>query len=59
MTTSLGRIASFYYLSHQTMMHFSNVLRADLTDQDVLKALCDAYEYYQLPVRHNEDLMNA
>lgn len=58
-TTSLGRIASFYYLSHQTMMHFSGALKSDLSDEEVLKALCDVHEYFELPVRHNEDLMNA
>lgn len=59
LTTSFGRIASFYYLSHKTMMHFSSALRSDLSDEEVLKALCDVHEYYELPVRHNEDLMNA
>lgn len=41
------------------MMHFSSALRSDLSDEEVLKALCDVHEYYELPVRHNEDLMNA
>ena len=59
MTTSMGRIASYYYLSHQTMTHFAQTLTASLSNEQVLKVLCDAYEYSQIPVRHNEDLLNA
>lgn len=54
----MGRIASFYYLSHQTMKHFKETLRSDLTIEQLIQALADAHEYSQLPVRHNEDNMN-
>jgi activating signal cointegrator complex subunit 3 len=57
--TSMGRIASFYYLSHQTMQHFQDSLRSDLNLEQLLKVLSDAYEYDQLPVRHNEDSLNG
>jgi activating signal cointegrator complex subunit 3 len=57
--TSMGRIASFYYLSHQTMQHFQDNLRSDLNLEQLLKVLSDAYEYDQLPVRHNEDSLNG
>ncbi|XP_046420627.1 activating signal cointegrator 1 complex subunit 3 [Neodiprion fabricii] len=55
---SMGRIASFYYLSHQTMLLFNNNLKQNLTLEQLLRIACDAYEYNQLPVRHNEDLLN-
>lgn len=57
--TSMGRIASFYYLSYQTMQHFQDKLRPDLNLEELLRVLSDAYEYDQLPVRHNEDSLNG
>lgn len=57
--TSMGRIASFYYLSHQTMQHFQDSLRPDSNVEQLLKILSDAHEYDQLPVRHNEDDLNG
>lgn len=56
--TSMGRISSYYYLSHQTMKHFANSLKYDMTFETVLWAMCNAYEFYQQPVRHNEDKYN-
>lgn len=58
-STSMGKIASYYYLSHQSMRHFADVLRCDMAWEDLLKAMCDAYEFDQQPVRHNEDMHNA
>jgi len=55
----MGRIASFYYLSHQTMRLFQADLRPDLNLEKLLNVLSDAYEYDQLPVRHNEDALNG
>ena len=60
--TTLGRIASYYYLSHQTVALFS----AELADVDeavtelptLLRVLCAASEYDELPVRHNEEHVN-
>ena len=57
--TTLGRIASYYYLSHETVAQFKNSLQSSLTLDDILSILCYANEYEELPVRHNEDLMNA
>lgn len=59
LATSMGRIASYYYLSHQSMRIFADVLRADMKWEDILRAMCDAYEFDQQPVRHNEDIYNA
>ncbi|XP_071445378.1 activating signal cointegrator 1 complex subunit 3 [Hetaerina americana] len=57
--TSMGQIASYYYLSHNTMRHFQNALQPTLDIQELLVALCDVTEYDQLPVRHNEDILNG
>ncbi|KAF9357866.1 hypothetical protein BGX34_009192 [Mortierella sp. NVP85] len=56
--TSLGKICSFYYLMHATIGHLQTHLRADSTYDDLLITLCGASEYSELPVRHNEDLVN-
>lgn len=57
--TSMGRISSYYYLSHQSMKHFSDALTFTMKAEEILKAMCDAYEFDQQPVRHNEDVYNA
>ncbi|PAA64041.1 hypothetical protein BOX15_Mlig030796g1, partial [Macrostomum lignano] len=54
-----GRIAAFYYLSHLTVKHFKSVLRQDASVSDLLSALTDCQEFAELPVRHNEDQLNA
>ena len=57
--TPLGRIMSYYYLSHKTIRHLSQHAKPEATFQDVLSWMCRATEYDELPVRHNEDLINA
>ena len=57
--TSLGRIASYYYLSYQTMQLFRDRLQSSTTMEELLGLLSDAHEYSELPVRHNEDLLNG
>ncbi|XP_063379753.1 activating signal cointegrator 1 complex subunit 3 [Cydia fagiglandana] len=58
-TTWMGRIASYYYLSHKTMAHFSQSLHGDLDFDMLLRVLSDCEEYATLPVRHNEDVLNG
>ncbi|RKU45860.1 hypothetical protein DL546_007682 [Coniochaeta pulveracea] len=58
--TPMGKIMSYYYLSHKTIRYL--VKHADkpkASFNDVLKWMCHATEYDELPVRHNEDLINA
>ncbi|KAF7411272.1 hypothetical protein HZH66_000168 [Vespula vulgaris] len=55
---SMGKIASFYYLSHHTMLMFQQALTEDLALHEYLKILCNSCEYNELPVRHNEELLN-
>ncbi|KAJ1661153.1 putative steryl acetyl hydrolase mug81 [Dispira simplex] len=69
--TPLGKIASHYYLNHRTAKLFSERIQRTLTHgadgqltfpsqfvQPVLALLCEVPEYAELPVRHNEDLVN-
>lgn len=53
--TSMGRISSYYYLSYQSMRHFADNLRDNMSFVEVMKCMCDAYEFYTHPVRHNDD----
>ncbi|XP_032669372.1 activating signal cointegrator 1 complex subunit 3 isoform X2 [Odontomachus brunneus] len=54
----MGKIASFYYLSHHTMSMFMQSLNNKLTLDQCLRILCNSHEYNELPVRHNEELLN-
>ncbi|KAM9488100.1 activating signal cointegrator 1 complex subunit 3 [Clarias gariepinus] len=54
-----GRIASYYYLKHQTVRMFKERLKPELPIQELLSILSDAEEYAELPVRHNEDQLNS
>ncbi|GBC25635.1 uncharacterized protein OCT59_020043 [Rhizophagus irregularis] len=57
-STSFGKIASYYYLSHKTIRLFLDRVQIKSTIRDILGILCDSDEYSELPVRHNEDLLN-
>ncbi|KAF2473024.1 Sec63-domain-containing protein [Lindgomyces ingoldianus] len=58
-STALGKIMSYYYLSHKTIRHLVKYAKRDATFSDVLSWVSHAIEYDELPVRHNEDLINA
>ena len=57
--TPYGKIMSYYYLSHHTVRHLLKKVKIDASFQDVLTWICLATEYDELPVRHNEDLINT
>ncbi len=57
-STPLGKIMSYYYLSHKTIRHLSQHAKPNATFLDVLSWMSRATEYDELPVRHNEDLVN-
>ncbi|RIA90966.1 Sec63 Brl domain-containing protein [Glomus cerebriforme] len=57
-STPFGKIASFFYLSHKTIRLFRDRLQSKSNIRDILGILCDSDEYSELPVRHNEDLLN-
>lgn len=72
--TFLGRVCSVYYLSHRTPRHFHDGLKriaARFAEKDrspesnaqlllaLLKLQSEAPEYSEMPVRHNEDILNG
>ncbi|KAI2636172.1 Sec63 Brl domain-containing protein [Xylaria nigripes] len=57
--TPLGKIMSYYYLSHKTIRHLVKHAKPDASFVDVLSWMSRATEYDELPVRHNEDLINV
>ncbi|KAI4865811.1 Sec63-domain-containing protein [Hypoxylon rubiginosum] len=57
--TPLGKIMSYYYLSHKTIRHLVKHTKPKASFVDVLSWMSRATEYDELPVRHNEDLINA
>ena len=57
--TPHGKIMSYYYLSHKTIRHLLASAKPNLSFTDVLSWLSLATEFDELPVRHNEDLINA
>lgn len=57
--TALGKIMSYYYLAHKTIRMLREHARPTATFADVLSWMSRATEYDELPVRHNEDLINA
>lgn len=58
MYTVLGKICSYYYISHKSIYLFDSSLTEKSTMVELLRLLCDAEEFTELPVRHNEDLLN-
>eukprot|EP00210_Caulerpa_lentillifera_P001589 g1527.t1 len=55
----MGRIASFFYIKHQTMKTISRNLNNQSDFKTILEVLCSAAEYDDLPLRHNEEKLNA
>ncbi|CEJ61600.1 Putative DEAD/DEAH box helicase [Penicillium brasilianum] len=58
-STPFGKIMSYYYLSHKTIRYLMSHAKREPSFQDVLSWMCSATEFDELPVRHNEDLINA
>ena len=56
--TTLGYLASFYYLSHETIKHLSDSLKTPQGIGELIDILSKAKEFAGLPVRHNEDVLN-
>jgi antiviral helicase SLH1 len=57
--TPMGKIMSYYYLSHKTIRHLVKHAKQNASFLDVLSWMSRATEYDELPVRHNEDLING
>lgn len=58
-STPFGKIMSYYYLAHKTIRFLMSHSKREPSFQDVLSWMCSATEFDELPVRHNEDLINA
>ncbi|KAK4541154.1 hypothetical protein LTR36_008228 [Oleoguttula mirabilis] len=58
-STPLGKIMSYYYLAHKTIRMLIKHTKPTASFADALSWMCRATEYDELPVRHNEDLINA
>lgn len=56
--TVFGHLASYYYLSHRTLLLLRESLRADTGLDGLLTLVSEAGEFDELPVRHNEDVLN-
>jgi activating signal cointegrator complex subunit 3 len=57
--TTAGRIASFYYISHETIKMFEETLNDDVDIESLVNIVSMAKEFGEFPVRHNEDKLNA
>ena len=58
-STPIGKIMSYYYLSHKTVRHLVKHAKRNPSFADVLSWMSSATEFDDLPVRHNEDFINA
>jgi replicative superfamily II helicase len=73
-STFLGKITSYYYLHYRTAFRFSEQfsqlhahllsdpssgVNLDIPIDILMKIMCDAAEFSELPVRHNEEHLNA
>ncbi|CAG5136754.1 unnamed protein product, partial [Candidula unifasciata] len=56
---TLGRISSYYYLKHNTVRLFSDLMKSECTIPELIDVMSHAAEYAELPVRHNEDQINS
>ncbi|EPY18912.1 RNA helicase [Strigomonas culicis] len=56
--TVLGKICSYYYISHKTVDFFNRGVQPHHTCAELLRLLSDAQEFSEVPVRHNEDKLN-
>ena len=57
-STPLGKIMSYYYLSHKTIRHLVRYAKRNASFEDVLAWMCSATEFDELPVRHNGESLH-
>ncbi|KAL0479779.1 hypothetical protein AKO1_000720, partial [Acrasis kona] len=58
-STHLGMISSYYYLRYTTISKFHSNITSDCDYVKLLEMVAEADEFDQIPVRHNEDELNA
>lgn len=54
--TDLGRIASYYYCTHETMSTYNNLLKPTLTEIELLRVFSRSSEFKHIQVRSEEKL---
>lgn len=52
--TELGRVASHYYLKHDTIRVFNETLKKSMTEQDIFAMLSRSSEFESMAVREEE-----
>lgn len=55
-STELGRIASHYYLTHQSMLIYSQNLRPTMDEIDLLRIFAMSSEFKMIPIRAEEKI---
>lgn len=58
-SSPFGRLAAIYYLEHQTIRFLLDNLAVNSTIEDLLRILSHVPEYSEIPLRHNEDVVNT
>merc|ERR1711871_693627 len=59
--TEVGKIASKFYVDYRTAFLFLHEIQQageDIEESIVCRLLSDAQEFHELPVRHNEEILN-
>jgi activating signal cointegrator complex subunit 3 len=56
--TFLGYLSSFYYIKNETVHFFDQNLKNNMEIKDLILILSSAHEFDEIPLRHNEDIMN-
>eukprot|EP00871_Galdieria_phlegrea_P004924 jgi/Galph1/5432/GphlegSOOS_G4003.1 len=58
-STFIGKVATFYYLSYKSVGLLGRKLKDKSSFIHLLSLLTDCEEFSEIPVRHNEDQINA
>ncbi|KAI5954889.1 brr2 [Candida jiufengensis] len=53
-STQLGKIASYHYISYETISKFNNLLKPWHTDSDIIRVFAHSGEFQFIPVRREE-----
>lgn len=59
MPTFLGHVASFYYIQHKSVKFIASKIKEGLSIYQLLEILSHCEEYEEVPMRHNEENLNA
>lgn len=54
--TDLGRVASYYYVTHKSMTTYNENLRSNMSDIDLFRLFCMSSEFKTMSVRTEEKL---